>query len=71
MIISNDDASFFVDGQQGSILLIDSYIETVIEQPGIYYVKVMAYGVDYVPHNTSYTLNVSLENESVQQQIQE
>lgn len=62
LITNNDDANLIFDGQQGSALLVDSYTEMTIEQPGTYYIKVMGYGYDYVPQNNAYTLNVSLEN---------
>lgn len=61
-VAANDDSTWRTDGQGGSTSITDSYLEMTLTQPGIYYIKVVAYGDGYIPKGSGYTLQVTVEN---------
>lgn len=64
-LYASDDANWKGDGQGGSSNSADSYMELTLDEPGIYYVRVMSYGSDYVLEDGAYTLHISVEGAPV------
>ena len=61
LLSANDDSSTSV-GQGGSNSTLDSYLSYTFNNTGTYYIKVSRYIDETIPTNKIYTLNVSLQN---------